>query len=166
MTVGEAPTIATVRERSSKARRSNATGPKAVRQAKAAVAGDTIETAARKLRAAAKPVVLLGTNACGEAALEVPNQVVDVFEPDRQPNRIGADPGRAQFVIGQLLMSRRGRMDHETFGVADVREVTPQLERLDERTAGLASPAQTEREDCAGAERKIPRCECAFRAVG
>jgi acetolactate synthase-1/2/3 large subunit len=53
----------------------NAIGPKAVRQAKAAVAGETIEAAARKLRAAARPVLLLGTNACGEAALEAAGRI-------------------------------------------------------------------------------------------
>jgi acetolactate synthase-1/2/3 large subunit len=53
----------------------NATGPRAVRQAKAGVAGETIEAAARKLRAAAKPVLLLGTNACGEAALEAAGRI-------------------------------------------------------------------------------------------
>jgi len=53
----------------------NATGPKAVRQAKAMVAGDVIELAARKLRAAAKPVILLGTNACGEPALEAAGRI-------------------------------------------------------------------------------------------
>ncbi|HVN02629.1 MAG TPA: acetolactate synthase large subunit [Caulobacteraceae bacterium] len=47
----------------------NATGPKAVRRAKSAVPGDRIETAAKKVRAAAKPVVLLGTTACTEAGL-------------------------------------------------------------------------------------------------
>jgi acetolactate synthase-1/2/3 large subunit len=47
----------------------NATGPKAVRRAKAAVASAAIDDAAKTLRAATKPVLLLGTNACGEAAL-------------------------------------------------------------------------------------------------
>src|SRR5580693_112476 len=42
----------------------NATGPKAVRRAKAAVSGAAIDDAAKKLRAAAKPVILLGTTAC------------------------------------------------------------------------------------------------------
>ena len=47
----------------------NATGPKAVRRARAAAPGATIDAAARKLKAAAKPVILLGTTACGEAGL-------------------------------------------------------------------------------------------------
>src|SRR5271170_6223380 len=53
----------------------NATGPKAVRRAKAAVAGEAVETAARKLRAAAKPVLLLGTTACGEAAMAAAGRI-------------------------------------------------------------------------------------------
>ena len=47
----------------------NATGPKATRRAKSAVAGDAVETAARKLKGAAKPVILLGTTVCTEAGL-------------------------------------------------------------------------------------------------
>src|SRR5579862_7005158 len=47
----------------------NATGPKATRRAKAAVAGGTVDEAARRLRAAAKPVILLGTTVCSEAGV-------------------------------------------------------------------------------------------------
>jgi acetolactate synthase-1/2/3 large subunit len=47
----------------------NTTGAKARRPAKAAAASDAIETAAKKLRVAAKPMLLLGTTACGQAAL-------------------------------------------------------------------------------------------------
>src|SRR6202034_392364 len=47
----------------------NATGPKAVRRAKASVPGELIDTAAKTLRAAAKPVLLLGTTVCTEAGL-------------------------------------------------------------------------------------------------
>jgi len=47
----------------------NTTGAKASHPAKAAAPGAAIEAAARKLKAAARPVILLGTNACGEAAL-------------------------------------------------------------------------------------------------
>jgi acetolactate synthase-1/2/3 large subunit len=48
---------------------SNAVGSRASWSAKTAVAGETVETAARKLRAARKPVVLLGTGACHAVAL-------------------------------------------------------------------------------------------------
>jgi acetolactate synthase-1/2/3 large subunit len=53
----------------------NASGPKAVRRAKAPVDGATIDAAARKLRGAAKPVLLLGTTACGEAALAAAGRI-------------------------------------------------------------------------------------------
>ena len=53
----------------------NAAGPKAVRRAKAGVAGAAIEEAARKIRAAAKPVILLPTTACGEAALAAAGRI-------------------------------------------------------------------------------------------
>jgi acetolactate synthase-1/2/3 large subunit len=47
----------------------NTTGAKAARPAKAAAPSATVEDAARRIRAAAKPVILLGSGACGEAAL-------------------------------------------------------------------------------------------------
>jgi acetolactate synthase I/II/III large subunit len=53
----------------------NATGPKAARRAKAAVTGETIDAAAKRIRAAAKPVLLLGTTACGEAALAAAGRI-------------------------------------------------------------------------------------------
>jgi acetolactate synthase-1/2/3 large subunit len=53
----------------------NAVGPKAVRRAKAAVAGGAVDEAARKLKASAKPVILLGTTACNEAALAAAGRI-------------------------------------------------------------------------------------------
>jgi acetolactate synthase-1/2/3 large subunit len=48
----------------------NAVGPKATRRAKARAGGQAVEEAARKIKAAAKPVILLGEGACAEAGLE------------------------------------------------------------------------------------------------
>jgi acetolactate synthase-1/2/3 large subunit len=53
----------------------NAAGAKAVRHAKSLVAGETIETVARQIKAAKKPVILLGTNACHEAALAAAGRI-------------------------------------------------------------------------------------------
>jgi acetolactate synthase-1/2/3 large subunit len=47
----------------------NTAGAKTHRQAKAAAPTATVEEAARRLRAAVKPLILLGTTACTEAAL-------------------------------------------------------------------------------------------------
>ena len=47
----------------------NAAGAKASRPAKAPVAGDAVDAAARRLEAAKKPVILLGTGVCHEAGL-------------------------------------------------------------------------------------------------
>src|ERR1700723_1426430 len=48
----------------------NSAGPRAPRRAKRAVSNGTVEDVARKVKAAAKPVLLLGTTACDEASLE------------------------------------------------------------------------------------------------
>ena len=47
----------------------NTSGAKAIRQAKRAVNGSAVDAAAKKVKAAAKPVVLLGTTACNAATL-------------------------------------------------------------------------------------------------
>jgi acetolactate synthase-1/2/3 large subunit len=53
----------------------NATGPRAVRRAKASVASGAIDDAARRLKAAAKPMILLGTTACTEAGLAAAGRI-------------------------------------------------------------------------------------------
>jgi acetolactate synthase-1/2/3 large subunit len=47
----------------------NAVGPKATRKSKRSAPGEAVEAAARKIKAAAKPVILLGEGACSEAGL-------------------------------------------------------------------------------------------------
>lgn len=82
-----------------------------------------------------------------QAVLEIPDEVFGIFEADREPDHLRHDPARAQLVVGELLVRRRGGMDDEGLRVADVGEMTPELERLDEREPGLAPAAQAERED-------------------
>ena len=48
----------------------NSAGAKAKRHAKASVSSGAVEDVARRVKAAAKPVILLGTTACSDASLE------------------------------------------------------------------------------------------------
>ena len=77
--------------------------------------------------------------------------VVDVLEPHREAHRAGRDAGRDQLVVRELAMRRRGGMDDEALRVADVGEVAPERQRLDEAATALAAALEVEREDGARA---------------
>ncbi len=60
---------------------------------------------------------------CCKRLVEIADQVVGGFETDRQANDVGAGAGRQALLVGQLAMRRRGRMQNQTAGVADIGEV-------------------------------------------
>jgi acetolactate synthase-1/2/3 large subunit len=96
----------------------NSTGPKAVRRAKSAVAGETVETAARKLKAAAKAVVLLGTTACTEAGLAAAGRLAgagvrvltDTFVA-RQPRGAGRFAPDRMMYFGEMALEDLAGVD-------------------------------------------------------
>src|SRR5271167_2240836 len=51
-----------------------------------------------------------GRNRGAQRLLEVFDDVVDMLDPDAQPNRLGADTREPLFVGGHLAMGRRGGM--------------------------------------------------------
>src|ERR1700677_4268685 len=51
-----------------------------------------------------------GRNGGAQRLLKVLHDVVDMLDPDAQPNRLGADPGAQLLVGGHLAMGRRGGM--------------------------------------------------------
>src|SRR5439155_5707875 len=76
------------------------------------------------------------------------------------------DSGRGELLVRQLAMRRRRGMDDEALRVADVGEVAPERQRLDEAAPALAAALEVEREDRARAGRQIAVDERAIRAVG
>ena len=62
--------------------------------------------------------------------------------------------GRERGLV-QAAVRRRGRVDHERLGVADVGEVRAQLAGLDEAPAGLAAALDAEGQDRARPERQV-----------
>jgi len=57
------------------------------------------------------------------------------MERGTDPDEIWGNTARDLFLLGQLLVRRRRRMDHERLGVADIGKVTRQPERVDDLTA-------------------------------
>jgi hypothetical protein len=76
-----------------------------------------------------------------------------MLEPDREPDRALGDAGAGEVIGAHAKVRRRCRVDHERFGVSDVREVREDLEALDEAPALLARAAQVEAEHGAAATR-------------
>ena len=75
-----------------------------------------------------------------QRALEVVDQIVGVFEADRQADRAFGDAGCGERGGVHAEVRGRGRVDHERTGVADVRQMREQRERFDEAASGGASP--------------------------
>src|SRR5437762_4518319 len=98
--------------------------------------------------------------------MEIPDEIVHVLEPDRQPHRAGGDSGCGELLVRELAMRSGGGMDDEALRVADVGEVAPERERLDEAASALAAALEVEREYGARAGRQIAVDERAVRAVG
>src|SRR5437867_9705656 len=72
-----------------------------------------------------------------ERLIEVADDVVDVFDADTEPHRLGFNPGLALFFNRHLSMSGRGRMAGQRFGITDIHEPLDQLESVIELLAGL-----------------------------
>jgi len=90
----------------------NSAGAKAPRQRKQPVANGRVEDAARQVRAAAKPVVLLGTTACDEATLEAAGRLAgagvrvltDTFVA-RQPRGAGRFAPDRMMYFGEMALN-------------------------------------------------------------
>src|SRR5690606_22470703 len=82
----------------------------------------------------------------GKSLLEIPDEVLDGLEADRQPDRAGAHAGRVKLLFAQLAVGRAGRMDDEALRVTNVRQVGPERHAADEILARLAAALALERE--------------------
>jgi len=59
----------------------------------------------------------------GESFIEVANQILGAFEADRQADHVGAGAGRLALFVAQLAVGRRGGVQDQAAGVADIREM-------------------------------------------
>src|ERR1700746_2666787 len=67
----------------------------------------------------------------GECLVEVADQVFGTFEADRQADYVGRGRGRLTLLVAQLAVGRRGGVEDQAAGVADIGEVREQLDVLD-----------------------------------
>ena len=79
-----------------------------------------------------------------ERLVEIGEEVLDILDPDRQPHEVGGDTGGLLLRFVELLVCGRCRMNGERLGIANVGEVTEQLEAIDELTSGFESAFEAE----------------------
>ena len=69
---------------------------------------------------------------CGEAPLQVGEDVVDVLCAHRQADGVGPDPLVLQLLWGQLAVGGGGRVDHQALGVGHIGQQGEQLQAVNE----------------------------------
>ena len=80
-----------------------------------------------------------------ECLIEVADDVVDMFDADAKPDRLGSHPGLALFFNRHLSMGSRSRMAGQRFGITDIHEPLDQLERVIELLTGFESSLDPKR---------------------
>ena len=76
--------------------------------------------------------------------VEVPENVVEIFEPDREPDHVGGDTGCTELLVGELLVSGGGGVQHQGLGISHVREVA---DHLADHTVALLETSASEARD-------------------
>ena len=74
-----------------------------------------------------------------ERLIEIGDDVVGVFDADRQPHHIRPGAGLHALLVGQLAVRGRGRMDDQAARVADIGEMAEELDVVDQLHAGIDS---------------------------
>src|ERR1700733_6780503 len=91
--------------------------------------------------------VELADRGFGQSLVDVVDDVVDVLDADRKPDRLRPDAGLHQLLVGQLAVGGGGRMDGEGLGVAQIEQPLDELERIEEGQARVVAPGDPEGDD-------------------
>src|SRR6476469_1407976 len=90
-----------------------------------------------------------------ESLLEVPDQIVDRFNPDGEPNRPRIDTGGTKLLFIELPMRRARGMNDQAFRVADVSQMRPECDTTDEILPAGPPSCAVEGEDRTSSARQI-----------
>src|SRR5450432_279083 len=93
--------------------------------------------------------------ACLQCLIDVPENIIQRFEPDREPHHFRRDTGGALLVVIELTVSRRGRMDDQCLRVAHIGQMRQELHRLDESNARGGASLDAKGEDAPCAARQV-----------
>src|SRR5271169_6479515 len=102
---------------------------------------------------------------CCKRLVEIADQVLGGFEADREANDVGGGAGRQALLVGQLAVRRRGGMQNQTAGVADIGEMREQAHALDQLDPGFVAALDAESEDRAGTFWQVFAGEVVKRAL-
>src|SRR5882757_2187609 len=69
------------------------------------------------------------------------------LQADRESHDVGAGAGGDALLLGELAMRRRGRMDDQALGVADIGHVREEVDAVDDLDAGFVTALDAEGED-------------------
>ena len=86
-----------------------------------------------------------------EGLIEVPEDIVDVFDANAQTDEIRADTRGSLLLIRKLAVRGAGRMNGQRLGIAQVSDVTDEFQAIDEFRPGLATAFNAEAQHRAGA---------------
>src|SRR4051794_9890684 len=101
-----------------------------------------------------------------ECPFEIPDDVVGLLYSYGDSDQVGRYACSVERGVGQLPMGGASGVDDERLGVADVGEVTAQLQRFDERPATLAPADHAEREHGAWPKGQVSAGTFVVRVVG
>ena len=90
-----------------------------------------------------------------DGLVEIGEDVADVLDADREADEFRGDPGGELFFDGELLVGRRGGVNDQRFGVADVGQQREELEGVDQFLAGFVAAFNSECDQAALAVGEI-----------
>jgi hypothetical protein len=101
-----------------------------------------------------------------ERLVDVPDDILDVLDTNRDPNEVVTDPGLLEFLVAELPVRCRGGMASQRFRVADVHQAQDHLQPVDERAARLLAAFYTEGEDSGRSPARQLLGKCVILASG
>src|SRR5438105_2939320 len=90
-----------------------------------------------------------------ERLIEVGDDVIDVFDPDAEPNHLRFHPGLALLFGRHLAMCSRGRVTCQRLYVTQIDEPLDELERVVEVLGGLKPSLDPKGNQSAGLAGKV-----------
>ena len=106
------------------------------------------------------------TGSCArQCFVQIADQVVGALQADREAHDVGAGAGGFALLVGELAVGRRGGVQDEAAGVADIGEVREELHAFDELDAGLIAALDAKGEDRTRTLWQVFAREVVVRAV-
>ena len=92
---------------------------------------------------------------CLERTIQRRDQILRLLDPDRQPDRVRADPLFRELILRTLTVGRRRRMDHQRLHVCDICQQGEDRQAVDELFRRLSVPFDLKGKDRAAALGQI-----------